>query len=168
MQKKLNRIKFGGHYWKVQFRHTCEREARLKEELRNRSADSRTRHRLFGNKSETGGPWQAVNSNRHGPRIASLDYNEGAVVTDVLSIRNFQLLRNTMRCGTSPASTLAFPVSPLLKMKKQMLLSARPRRSPQGLSQRLSEELLMYSDGEQSYNLIVAPLQRKSIRKVFM
>jgi transposase len=60
-QKELTRLKWEGHYWKAQHQRSCEREARLKEELEQKEALIRDlRHRLFGKKSETGGTPQAI------------------------------------------------------------------------------------------------------------
>ena len=60
-QKELTRLKWEGHYWKAQHQRSCEREARLKEELEQKEALIRDlRHRLFGKKSEAGGTQQAA------------------------------------------------------------------------------------------------------------
>jgi transposase len=60
-QKELTRLKWEGHYWKAQHQRSCEREARLKEEIEQKEALIRDlRHRLFGKKSETGGTPQAI------------------------------------------------------------------------------------------------------------
>ena len=37
-QKELTRLKWEGHYWKAQHQRSCEREARLKEELEQKEA----------------------------------------------------------------------------------------------------------------------------------
>ncbi len=60
-QKELTRLRWEGHYWKVQHQRACEREARLKAEIEQKEALIRDlRHRLFGKRSETGGTPQAV------------------------------------------------------------------------------------------------------------
>lgn len=60
-QKELTWLKWEGRYWKPQHQRSCEREARLREELEQKEALIRDlRHRLFGKKSETGGTTQAV------------------------------------------------------------------------------------------------------------
>ena len=47
-QKELTRLKWEGHYWKAQHQRSCEREARLREELEQKEALIRDlRHSLI-------------------------------------------------------------------------------------------------------------------------
>ena len=68
-QKELTRLKWEGSYWKAQHQRSCEREARLTQELEQKEAQIRDlRQRLFGKKSETSAAPHPTKTTTNRPR----------------------------------------------------------------------------------------------------